>query len=47
MSEIATSNAFWCFLMAEAEPQIAGILAQVPLPAKGPPSFTNLGVYTL
>lgn len=47
MNEIATSNAFWCFLMAEAEPWVAGILAQVPLPAKGSPSFTNLGVHTL
>lgn len=35
------------FLMAGVEPRVAGILAQVPLPAKGPPSFTNLGVHTL
>lgn len=47
MSEIATSNAFWCFSMAEAEPRVAGILEQVPLPAKGSPSYTNLGIHTL
>lgn len=47
MIEIPTSNAFWHFSVAGAEPQVAGILAQVPLPAKGPPSFTNLGVHTL
>lgn len=35
------------FLMAGVEPRVAGILAQVPLPAKAPPSLTNLGVHTL
>lgn len=38
---------FVFFSMAGAKPQVAGVLAQVTLPAKGPPSFTNLGVHTL